>query len=209
MTIIVVLGGGLVQDAGVWRTSGFNDRDDFGVLGDRLRVLAGAFLFTDAHKVGKDARIIVCGGKGQMFQTMPDAPTVASVIKEELTGLGVPRECVIVEEASRNTYEQLVGAQKLLQEKSGGELVFITNRYHVPRVRAFVEYGPRLSFLKQLVSGKKVSFISAEEVVLSRRPSIFQTDIDAAYETTAMQERVALEQRGVRDIEGGIYRYTL
>ncbi len=206
---IAVLAGGLVKDGNGWRTTGFSERDDFGVLGDRLRVVAGALLFAEANKRGEQARMIACGGKGQMFRTAPEAPSPASVIRTELMELGVPDAHITVEEKSGNTYEQLLQLQDILQDEQDCRLSLITNRYHIPRVRAFVQYAPHLAGLRKLLSGDAISFTSAEEVLLSRDARTYQAQIETAYGTKAMDERMALEQKGVEQINQGTYTYTL
>ena len=87
--VIVILAGGLVKDINGWRTTWFDEMDNFGALGDRFRVLAGAYTYQNAQKENQDAWLIACGGKGQL-QSISDAPTISSVIKKELIELGVP-----------------------------------------------------------------------------------------------------------------------
>ncbi len=208
MQAIIILGGGLVKGVHGWRTSLFDERDDFGVLGDRLRVLAGAFLFFDKEKESEKVQILACGGRGHMFRTIPDAPTVSSVIKKELITLGVPKASVLIEEKSRNTHEQLVKAQNILRREGCSKIVVITNRYHVPRVCALLEDGQRLEVLKQFLFGGNISVLSAEEVLLQREAKTWAPVIESAYATKEMKERILMEQKGVEDITRGVYAYT-
>src|SRR3989344_8965817 len=100
---IVVLGGGLVEDGGKFRTTNFNEGDTFGALGDRLRVEAANVLF----KRDPSSEIVALGGKGQYNQTS-NYPPVSSVIKQELIELGVPEEQILAETKSGSTYQQLL-----------------------------------------------------------------------------------------------------
>lgn len=206
--IIVILGGSLIRDAYGWRTTYFNEGDEFGALGDFLRVYAGAFLYAEGKRKKEKMMIVACGGKGQLERSL-NAPTVACVMKKELVGLCVPEEKIAVEEKSENTYEQLAQIQNLIIGEDGYGLSIVTNRYHIPRVRAFIERGPRFMALKQLLADGKVSLISAEEVMLKHEPETWRSIIDSAYASKAMQERIALEKKGLRQIKKGTYVYTL
>jgi len=93
-TAIVILGGGLKKDAdGRWRTTNYDESgDNFGVSGDRLRVVAANYLY----KNNQEQLIIASGGKGQL-KNIPGAPAVSEVLKRELIELGVPEEKIIEE----------------------------------------------------------------------------------------------------------------
>ena len=112
LEVIVVLGGGLFRDQnGTWRTTNFNEGDEYGKLGDRLRVVAASFL----SKEHPDLKLIVSGGKGQ-FAEVPDCPTLAVVLKKELTDLGVSPDNIIEESTSYNTFIQLKNSLAIIQK---------------------------------------------------------------------------------------------
>ena len=90
--IIIVLSGGLKKTKNGWRTTNFNDKgDNFGISGDRLRVVAAGFLYD--NKLSQ--LVIVSGGKGQLKGVLPGRITLASVIKDELVRIGIPAENII------------------------------------------------------------------------------------------------------------------
>ncbi len=131
---IVIIGGGLVKDKeGFWRTTTFKEGDDFGALGDNLRVVAGSIL----AKKYPDALVIALGGKGQL-EKIKDAPTVASIIKKELVSLGIDPLKIICEEKSGSTFQQLRELKKIIEDKRIESLLIISNKYHLPRVEAML-----------------------------------------------------------------------
>src|SRR3989344_4629711 len=95
---IVVLGGSLKKENNVWRTTNFNEGDNFGSLGDRLRVVSAHYLY----QKNPDTIIIVLGGRGKLTG-IQDSPPVSEVIKSELVAFGVPKEKIVIETKSGNT----------------------------------------------------------------------------------------------------------
>src|SRR3989344_5920157 len=102
--LIAVLGAGCVKENGVWRTTNFGESDGFGGLEDRLRVVAGAELYKRSR--AKGATVFALGGRGKLSH-IPDMPTLASVVRQELIALGVPESAIRTEEESGTTLEQL------------------------------------------------------------------------------------------------------
>ncbi len=73
--------------------------------------------------------IIVLGGR-------PRGEELAEAIvgRDYLIGLGVPSETIVTEAASRNTLENLVAAQSLLDQRQGSPpAALITSRFHLAR----------------------------------------------------------------------------
>lgn len=201
--IIVLLGGGLTKDPdGAWRTTTYDDQgDNFGVMGDRLRVDAVSELYKAYSEYGL---IWVTGGKGQL-QNIPDAPTVASVNKQGLITLGVPPERIIIEEKSGSTYEQLLALQRFAGKLAGKEIIILSNDWHLPRVKAFLEYAPGLNALRRF---PKLNFAAAEEVLLRTGIKRWQELISRARANSAMQSRLDLENKGIEQIKKGTYHYA-
>jgi len=114
--VIAVLGGGLIKDKdGRWRTTNFDEAgDEFGTLGDRLRVEAAACLYERYP----GSLFVASGGQGQ-YADQADVPTVASVIKRELIELGVPEQQIILEENSGSSWRQLLEIKKMMPRKTG------------------------------------------------------------------------------------------
>jgi len=195
---IFILGGALNQVGGRWRTTGFQDGDEFGVTGDRLRVIAAEYLYQD----NPDLKIIVSGGRGQ-YQGRSEMPTIAEVLKQELIERGVPSGNIILEDKSGNTWEQLQALKSLLAQKKINDVAIISNEYHLPRIKAMIE---NLDLgLAQMLQENKIKLLAAEQVLVERKPE-WKKEIDEAYQLPGMAERIALEKKGVRDIQEGKYK---
>ena len=195
---IVILGGGLIKDKkGQWRTTNFGEPgDNFGTMGDRIRVVAGYYFY----KKNPDILIIASGGRGQ-FSHIKDAPPVAAVIKQELMEFGVPEEKIIEEVKSYNTYEQLCEIKKIARGKGWQKIEVISNKWHLPRVEAMIEKFEELNSLKTIYK-----LISAEEVLIKEDKTKWEPIIEQAYASGEMRRRIESEQKGVNDIEAGIYK---
>jgi len=202
---IIILGGGLKKDIGGWRTTNFNEGDNFGCLGDRLRVVAGVLLYNVLKKKNPGLSIIVSGGRGQ-FRNVPGAPPVSVVLKKELIELGVRRADIEVENKSGTTYQQLKKISKLVLKSGMNKIVIITNRCHMPRVRALIENVKDLELLKKQLSAKKIFLKSAEDIALRYDRKNWKSVIDYAYKSKLMKKRLLLEKQGVRQLKAGLYK---
>ncbi|MDD5431155.1 MAG: YdcF family protein [Candidatus Pacebacteria bacterium] len=192
----------MVKKNGKWRTTNFNEGDNFGVSGDRLRVIAAGFLY----KEKPERLIIVSGGKGQLKGILPGKMTLASVIKDELAEIGVPAEKIIKEEKSGNTYQQLKVLLRISRKANFGKIMLISNRCHLPRIKAMIKFRKDLNGLKKILGGK-LKLVSAESVVVRKEPKLKKI-IKSAYASRAMKERMALERKGIRDIKAGTYSFN-
>ena len=195
---IFILGGGLVKKNGQWRTTNFDERDNFGASGDRLRVDAAYVLY----KKSRDLMLIASGGKGQ-YGDMPDAPTIAEVIKRELMELGVPGKIILKEEASGNTWQQLRQLKKIVKKGSLDKVYILSNRSHLPRVQAMIEVDKELD---GIFKKETLELISAEEVLIEHDANKWQAYIDNAYQSETMKKRIALEEQGIKQIKDGTYK---
>ncbi len=197
---VAILGGGLTRDAvGKWHTTTFDDvGDNFGIIGDRLRVMAAYYLYQD----NPQRLIIASGGKGQL-QNIPDAPSVSEIIKNELVELGVPEAAIILEDHSRNTYQQLRALPEIMKEHDIERVSIVSNEWHLPRIRAMLEYHP---VLKEFLPLTTVELIPAEKVVITHAAE-FESNIIKASKSEGMKERIEREQKGVKEIMNGTYQY--
>lgn len=195
--IIFIIGGALIKAAGIWRTANYDEGDNFGVSGDRLRVLAAAHLY----KNNKNLFFIALGGRGQL-KNISGSPAVAKIIKRELINLGVPVGKIAVEEKSGNTYEQLAALKNIIKKNKLKKFFVISNRYHFPRIKAMLDLAPGLNGFKN-----KAKFISAENVVIKYGENKWKKIIDKARRSSAMKERIKLEEAGVKQIKQGTYQY--
>jgi len=192
---VAILGGGFIKDNNKWRTTGFDEPgDNFGALGDRLRVVAASYLYKE-----NKCLLIILGGKGQLGKIL-DAPFVSEVIEQELIELGVKSDDILTEHESNNTFEQLKGLLKILKKKKLKEVTIISNRYHLPRLKAFLNVGQESSVYN-------IKLISAEEVLIKHDPGKWKGMIEKAYNRQRMAERMKLEKQGVKQIVDGTYQY--
>ena len=190
---LLVLGGWPYPDVhGVWRSSLFEN----GGMGDRLRVDAAALLYR-----ARPQTIVIVGGKGKLA-SVADAPACAVIMKRELIELGIPAEDIVEEISSGNTYEQLQHIKALIAAGSISNLRVLSNRYHVPRIEAFLTTDEQLS---AWLAGGHIEVQAAEEILVRHDPHLWQALIDQAYSTPTMRRRIERELQGVRDIQAGTY----
>ena len=201
--IIVVLGGGLVKGAMGWRTTNYDEGDNFGVSGDRAIVAAAGALYGD-HS---EWTFLATGGKGH-FDDINDMPNISTIIKKELMTLGVPSENIIEENNSYNTYQQLLNLQLILSGNGGGRVIVLSNQHTLPRLQAMVNHKEELLILKKLLDDARLELLSAEKVLLDRDPDNWEKIITEAYAGEAMKKRVALEEQGARQIKDGTYIFV-
>ena len=202
---IVVLGGALVKDkSGEWRTTNYDEGDNFGVSGDKLRVLAAEVLVKDLA-VKENFLIVASGGRGQ-YRDIPGVPTLAGVIKNELIKLGVPADKILEENKSNNTFEQLQELKKIIKARKLQDVTIISNKYHLPRVQAMINYDAELKEMSGhgLIALKT---IAAEDILIEHEPAVWKKIIDQAYASEGVKERIALEKKGVKQIKAGTYNF--
>src|SRR3989338_8425775 len=127
-TIYILSGAIIKNNDGSWRTTFYHEKGDkLGALGDRMRIVAGAYLF----KNFSDVDIIVSGGKGGYSHHL-SSPNVSKIMKKELVRLAVAKERIFEHPHANTTYEQLLDALNLLENKYTS-MSILSNRYHIPR----------------------------------------------------------------------------
>ena len=129
-------------------------------------------------------------------------PTVSSVIKKELIELGVPSSEVLEENKSGSTYEELIRLKKYLAKNKYKEVIIISNKYHLPRIKTMISYLPKIKILKN-----KVKLVSAENILIKYGEARWKKLIATAYKSSLMKKRVRLEQKGIRDIKNKTYQF--
>jgi uncharacterized SAM-binding protein YcdF (DUF218 family) len=116
---IIVLGGALQERPTV--TTGLLT---FNEAGERLTALAML-----ARRYPQ-ARVVFSGGSG--FWT--DAPaSEGALVARHLGDLGLAADRVIIEDRSRNTWENAVFSQRLIGQKPGETWLLVTSAWHMPR----------------------------------------------------------------------------
>ncbi|WP_095091830.1 YdcF family protein [Mesorhizobium sophorae] len=82
------------------------------------------------------ARVVVSGGTGELFlEGEGDAATAPRL----LTALGVTADRLILENKSRNTYENAVFTKELVTPKPGETWLLVTSAFHMPRAKALFD----------------------------------------------------------------------
>lgn len=196
--LIFIMGGGIVRDkTGRWCTPNFREGDNFGVTGSHLRVIAAATIFN------KNPGTMILASAGKDPYASGKRPTVAEVIKRELVDLGVTKTKIFEDRHSRNTYEQLVKLTKLIKSKKYRKIIMITNDFHVGRTTAMINYRPEFKILKVAANRK---LLSAEKILIKENPQKWNKVIARAYRSKRMQQRIALEKKGIKDIISGKYK---
>ncbi|MER8374031.1 YdcF family protein [Mesorhizobium sp. M1406] len=122
---IVVLGGGFEGAINLVR-GGY----ELNSSGDRMvetAILARRF---------PTAKVIVSGGTGELFL---DGEGDAATAPRLLTALGVTADRLILENKSRNTYENAVFSKELVTPKAGETWLLVTSAFHMPRAKALFD----------------------------------------------------------------------
>ncbi|WP_296744230.1 YdcF family protein [Mesorhizobium sp.] len=122
---IVVLGGGMEGQINLVR-GGY----ELSTAGDRFvetAVLARRY---------PEAKVVVSGGSGELvLEGEGDAATAQRL----LTALGVAPDRLILENKSRNTYENAAFTRALVSPKPGETWLLVTSAFHMPRAKALFD----------------------------------------------------------------------
>ncbi len=186
--------------------------------GGKARVIATAF----AQKFFPEAAIVT--GSRDYEQEGTTRPTHASVYKAELVRYGVAKEKIIVEEESRSTFENLVSLIALAVEHNWKTVAIITSDYHTQRVEVMfeklaelIQKSERSGWSQEekdakvaqlqlfLSSGGVVCTISAEKILSIAHPLASKV-IESVKTDEAYAKRIAMEEKGVRQIREGTYK---
>ncbi|MEI9421656.1 YdcF family protein [Mesorhizobium sp. Cs1299R1N1] len=122
---IVVLGGGFEGAINLAR-GGY----ELNSSGDRMvetAILARRF---------PQAKVVVSGGNGSLFF---DGEGDADTAPRLLEALGVPADRLILEDKSRNTYENAVFSHELVKPKPAETWLLVTSAFHMPRAKALFD----------------------------------------------------------------------
>ena len=185
--IVIFSAGVMPREGGGLRTTTYNESDEFGTLGGRDRVEAGALL----AKQYPDALVVAT------CKRMDDSPpTLASTYSDELEALGVAPERIVREEVSVNTMTSVRETLKMAQEKRWRHLLFLSSEFQVPRIKAFYD---------EQKSAIPVTIVSSESVLTKHDPS-FTASFEKVKQSPAYQTRLAAEARGIAAIKRGAYR---
>lgn len=76
-----------------------------------------------------DWTLAFTGGSGNLF----GGPSGAELVAPVFAAAGIPADHIVLEGASRNTWENAVFLRQILQPKPGTRWLFITSAWHMPR----------------------------------------------------------------------------
>jgi len=197
---IIVLAASIKQNAfGQWVSTDLTDADNkIGAPGGKLRILATAIL----AKQYPTAIVVTSGGKGSDTPKNISrvCPLLAEILRDELIEYSVSGNRIVLEKNSNSTYQQLQKLKTLIVENGWQNVLVVTNRYHLARVRAMTESKfPKLVDLTEL--------ISAEDVLLKTDPAYWEPVLLNAYASAFMSERIAKEEQGILQIKNGTYQF--
>ncbi len=86
-----------------------------------------------AYKQGKIKRLMISGGNSQIINPVLKE---ADAVREYLLETGIPDSCIIVENKSRNTFENIVYSKAILDSLGIGKKVLLfSSAWHLPRVQ--------------------------------------------------------------------------
>jgi uncharacterized SAM-binding protein YcdF (DUF218 family) len=198
--VIVVLAGGIKQNPEkIWMSTDLTESDDRqGAPGAKLRVHAAAILAGRSP----NAVVMASGGKGYDVPSgVPEnRPLLAEILRDELLANGVSQARIILEDKSNTTYQQLGELQKAIIAQRWTDVVIVTNRWHMTRVKAMIQ-----SKFQRM--DEHVCIISAEEVLLDDDRNRWENIFARAYESDFLRKRMEREAEGVRQIRDGRYNF--
>jgi len=202
---IVVLAAGVKKKNGQWASTDFSAAEDFlGAPGGKIRVLAVSIV----HKKDPESLIIASGGKGRDRNVLNiKHPPLSKILKRELVEAGIPSKKIIEENESDTTYQQLLNLQSIITKKKIKYLTIVSNEYHLPRIKAMIECGPKLGIAKKMLGKSEILLKSAEDIVMDYDPKSWRKNIKKIYRGKNMADLIFSEKRGVRQIKNKIYKF--
>ncbi len=186
--IVIPSAGSIIGEDGKYHSTTYNDGDAFGTLGGYARVEAGAIL---AKKYPEYLVVATCKGGGNGI-----IPTHAEVMKQELLNLGVDEKQIILEEKSTATRNGIIEAFALAREHNWDSIIFVSNEYHIPRLRLMAE---------SIDPSIKTEYISAEEVIINERPEFYEI-FEKVKSSIPYKKRLESEARGIEAMRSGKYQ---
>jgi uncharacterized SAM-binding protein YcdF (DUF218 family) len=97
---------------------------ELGDAGERLMHAARLF------QRGKAPIVLVCAGRPEYSaRPTPEAPDMAEVLRR----FGVPKDAILEEDRSRNTFENAVEAKRMLEPLHLHRILLVTSALHMPR----------------------------------------------------------------------------
>jgi uncharacterized SAM-binding protein YcdF (DUF218 family) len=85
-----------------------------------------------------EAKLVFTGGSGELFGS---STSEAEVVKLFFREQGLPADRLLVEDRSRNTYENALFTKALVQPPAGQRWLLITSAFHMPRAVAVFRHA--------------------------------------------------------------------
>ena len=121
---IVVLGGSVREPGTLRPTLELSDES-------RHRTICGV----DLYRQGAARRLVLTGGGTRVFGG--SGAKVAPAMKAWALQLGVPPDAIVLDDEARTTYENALGAKRVLGEATS--ILLVTTAYHIPRAMALFQ----------------------------------------------------------------------
>lgn len=87
----------------------------------------------EMYRDGPPCPIVLCGGIVRPWET---DVSEAAVMRDFVLALGVPSEDILLEESSRNTFENSVGSRDVMERHGLRKAALVTDASHLPRATA-------------------------------------------------------------------------
>lgn len=202
---IVIPGGMIVRDAstGQWRTSTFapHEAGRYGATGQHVRVYAAAGLYQHFSCTQPKARHVVVP-LGLPADPHLERPSVPKVMCDELCALKVPMHDIVPLEVQGKTVDELRSISQVIADLRAGQVIVVTNMYHIARIEALLAFHPALVAHNPLGC---CTLCAAEQFLLAHDYDRWFGEIAAGYQTEAMTLRHRNETQGVSDLIVGTY----
>jgi len=112
----------------------------------------------DLYKKGKIKKIFISGGSGNLFY---NEKKEADILKAFLINISVPDSDIIIENKSKNTYENALFSAKILKQKKSKNLLLITSSLHIYRAKkCFEKVGLKVDIFPADYYNEELSFES-------------------------------------------------
>jgi uncharacterized SAM-binding protein YcdF (DUF218 family) len=203
---IVVLGGGIRQKDGLFLPTEYEDTDEFGMLGGRIRIDAALVLF----ERGTSDTIVFSTGVTEKNKAKlgPSIPTEAAIyaryfkdrLKDRPELLAKAR--IVLEEQSCSTRTNIEEVLKIIGQNNWREVAIVSSRWHLPRTQALCEM-----LLQDLPKAERpnLTFLSADDTLLELGKDEFAAEVTKAYQSEGCKQRLVHEQNGLNAIKAGSY----
>jgi len=126
------------------------------------------------YKMGFIKKILISGGSGSLIKRSKEADDLSVVLQM----MGVPKDDLIIENQSDNTYQSAVAVKKLIDDHYlPSDCLLITSGYHMRRSRAcFKKVGYNVdTFSVDFLSNKRV--FSPDNLLVPKVESLFHWQV--------------------------------